>query len=121
VSVQKYPIFRLRVKNRGGFLLEGKKIRETYSGPLSMAIDMMVWNITKDKINERMAISTDDAWSVPGTARQPSPEKGMPDPSTDEIGKGRWLAGFQAQDEMLDEFMKKWIGDLPCMGSYRKT
>ena len=23
-------------------------------------------------------------------------------------GKGRWLAGFQAQDEMLDGFMKKY-------------
>ena len=83
-------------------------IRETYSGPLSMATDMMVWNITKDKITERMAVSTDEAWSVPGTAQQPPPEKGMPNPTTDEIEKGRWVAGFQAQDEMLDGFMKKY-------------
>jgi ribonuclease Z len=33
----------------------------------------MVWNVTKDKIVERMAFSTDDAWSVPGTAKQPPP------------------------------------------------
>jgi ribonuclease Z len=81
-------------------------IRETYDGPLSMATDMMVWNITKDTITERMAVSTDDAWSVPGTARQPPPEKGRPNPMSKAINSGRWRPGFEAQDDMLDEFMK---------------
>jgi len=45
-------------------------------GPLSMADDMMVWNLTRDGVTERMAVSTDDAWDVPGT------EKGLePDPT----------------------------------------
>jgi len=83
-------------------------IRATYDGPLSLATDMMVWNITRDKITERMAVSTDDAWSVPGTAKQPPPEKGMPNPTSDYIEKGRWLPGFKAQDEMLDRHMKKY-------------
>jgi ribonuclease Z len=83
-------------------------IRETYDGPLSMATDMMVWNITKDKIVERMAVSTDDAWSVPGTAKQPPPEKGQPNPTSEFIEQGRWVEGFQAQDEMLDLYMKKY-------------
>ncbi len=30
-------------------------IRQTYDGPVSMATDMMVWNITKGKITGRMA------------------------------------------------------------------
>jgi len=83
-------------------------IRSTYDGPLSMATDMMVWNITKDSITERMAVSTDEAWSVPGTARQPPPEKGRPNPMTDDIKKGRWVPGFKAQDEMLDEHMERY-------------
>jgi ribonuclease Z len=83
-------------------------IRETYSGPLSMATDMMVWNITPDSITERMAVSTDDAWSVPGTARQPPPERGRPNPSSEFTEQGRWLPGFKAQDRMLDEHMKKY-------------
>ena len=83
-------------------------IRETYDGPLSMAEDMMVWNITKDKITERMAVSTDNAWSVPGTARQPPPEKGRPNPSSEFTEKGRWVPGFKAQDAMLDRHMKKY-------------
>jgi ribonuclease Z len=83
-------------------------IRATYDGPLSMAIDMMVWNITKESITERMAISPDDAWSVPGTARQPPPERGRPNPSTPFIENGRWVPGFRAQDPALDAFMKKY-------------
>ena len=82
-------------------------IRETYDGPLSMATDMMVWNVTKERITERMAVSTDDAWSVPGTARQPPPEKGRPNPMSTAINNGRWRPGFEAQDEMLDAFMKE--------------
>jgi ribonuclease Z len=73
-----------------------------------MATDMMVWNITPDSITERMAVSTDDAWSVPGTARQPPPERGRPNPSSEFTEQGRWLPGFKAQDRMLDEHMKKY-------------
>ena len=82
-------------------------IRETYDGPLSLATDMMVWNVTKNRITERMAVSTDEAWSVPGTARQPPPGKGQPNPISDFIDSGRWVEGFKAQDKMLDEYMKK--------------
>ena len=41
-------------------------VRQTYDGPLSMADDMMVWNVTRDGIRERMAVSPDDAWDVAG-------------------------------------------------------
>jgi ribonuclease Z len=55
-----------------------------------------------------MAVSTGDAWSVPGDARQPPPEKGGPNPMSDEMEKGRWVPAFKAQDRMLDEHMKKY-------------
>jgi ribonuclease Z len=83
------------------------QIRETYGGPLSMATDMMVWNITKDKITERMAVSPDDAWAVPGEAVQPPPEKGQPSPYSQEILSGRWDVS-DVQDKMLDAFADKY-------------
>ncbi len=49
-------------------------IRETYDGPVSMADDMMVWNITRDEIMERMAVSPEDAWDVPGPNKAPPPD-----------------------------------------------
>ena len=77
-------------------------VRQTYSGPLSLAADNMVWNITKDKITERMAVVTPDANVVPGPSRQPPPEKGRPDPMSDFIKSGEWGPGFNAQNRMLD-------------------
>lgn len=83
-------------------------IRETYDGPLSVAEDMMVWNITKDKVVERMAVSPDRASGVPGTTRQPPPEKGRPSPMSDFIAGGEWAPGFNAQNDMLDKHAKKY-------------
>ena len=83
-------------------------IRETYDGPLSIATDMMVWNVTKDEISERMAVATKNAWPVPGTLRQPPPDRGQPDPMTDFIKSGEWGPGFNAQNEMLDEFSEEF-------------
>jgi ribonuclease Z len=83
-------------------------IRETYDGPLSIAEDMMVWNITKDKVVERMVVSTDRASGVPGPTRQPPPEAGRPDPMSDFIKAGEWAPGFNAQNNMLDEHAKKF-------------
>lgn len=56
---------------------EGKRygiydgVRSIYDGPLSLATDNMVWNISKDKITERMEVSPEDAWSVPGATPPP--------------------------------------------------
>ena len=83
-------------------------IRSTYDGPLSIATDMMVWNITKDGVTERMAVSPDRALGVPGPTRQPPPEKGRPSPMSEFIASGEWGPGFNAQNEMLDDFRDKY-------------
>ena len=84
------------------------RIRQTYDGPLSVATDMMVWNITRDRIVERMAVSPDRASGVPGPTRQPPPEKGVPDPMSDFIKGGEWGPGFNAQNDLLDAHSKKY-------------
>ena len=82
-------------------------IRQTYSGPLSMAKDNMVWNITKSDIKVRMAVSPDKAWAVAGPNRPPKPPaRGtVPDPMTDAIKAGRWNVD-DAQGPMIDAFKK---------------
>ena len=84
-------------------------IRETYDGPLSMATDLMVWNITKDKITERMAVATHQAWAVPGDAAPPPRDPSRKSEYTQFILDGRWDEGAQPpQKRMLDEFMEKY-------------
>ncbi|MEK6239192.1 MAG: hypothetical protein N2C14_31120, partial [Planctomycetales bacterium] len=81
-------------------------IRESYDGPLSMADDMRVWNITKDKVVERMAVSPDAAWDVPGPGKPLAPDPTRKSEYTEFILKGR----FDTSDvdrRWLEEFMKK--------------
>jgi ribonuclease Z len=52
-----------------------KRIRTTYDGPLSLSVDYMVWNITKDNIRTRMAIYDEDVWPP-----MPSEKPQLPDP-----------------------------------------
>ena len=42
-----------------------ERIKKTYDGPLSLAEDFMVWNVTKDEIRERMAVVEEATWSPP--------------------------------------------------------
>jgi ribonuclease Z len=83
-------------------------IRETYDGPLSMATDNMVWNVTPDGITERMAVITEEAWSVPGPTRQGPPEKGRREVFSDFTNAGYWLPAYKAQNEAMDKHMEKY-------------
>ena len=44
-----------------------RDIRRTYDGPLALAIDYMVFNVTKDDIKVRMAAVEEDIWPQPST------------------------------------------------------
>jgi ribonuclease Z len=52
------------------------RIRKTYDGPLSLAEDFMVWNVTKDDIRVRMAVTEERTWAPPlaRPAMAPKPE-----------------------------------------------
>ena len=40
-------------------------IRQTYDGPLDLARDFMVWNVTKDEIRTRMAVPNHESFAAP--------------------------------------------------------
>jgi ribonuclease Z len=44
-----------------------RDIRRTYGGPLALAIDYMVFNVTKEDIKVRMAAVDEDIWPQPST------------------------------------------------------
>jgi len=51
-----------------------ERILKTYDGPLSLAKDYMVWNVTKDEIKVRMAAIDHETWNPPA-AYPPEPVK----------------------------------------------
>ncbi len=46
-----------------------ERIRSVYDGPLSLADDFMVWNVTKDDITVRMAVTEERTWAPPAGLR----------------------------------------------------
>ena len=87
-------------------ILEG--VRTTYDGPLTLATDNMVWNITRDAVVVRGIVSPDQAWSVNGPNRPPKPPApgSVADPMTDFIKSGRWEPAQKAQADMVNSFRK---------------
>jgi ribonuclease Z len=53
-----------------------ERIRKTYDGPLSLAEDFMVWNITKDDIRVRMAVVDENTWAPPLATPANPPDMG---------------------------------------------
>ena len=82
-------------------------VRETYDGPLTMAEDMLVWNITKKGTEVRNIVSPDEAWSVRGPTAPPPPDRTVPDQLTKEMLDGRWNVD-DVQKDMIQEFKKKY-------------
>ena len=82
-------------------------IRETYDGPLTLAEDNLVWNITKDKITLRKVVSDDDAWAVPGPNKPQKPDHTVPDQLSKEMHAGEWDISEVTAD-MLKGFKKKY-------------
>ena len=82
-------------------------VRETYDGPLTMAEDNLVWNITKDDIKVRNIVSPDDAWGVTGPNKPQKPDHTIPDQLTKWSLKHRWNVD-DVQQDMINEFKKKY-------------
>ena len=82
-------------------------IRETYNGPLTLAEDNLVWNITKDDITVRAIVSPEDAWSVIGPNTPPPPDRTVPDQLSKWSLEHRWdISDVSA--EMIKEFNEKY-------------
>lgn len=62
------------------------EVRKTYDGPLSMAVDYMVWNVTKDDIRVRMTLVDEDVWP------QPSITEKLPANPKDRIGFSTYIS-----------------------------
>ncbi len=65
------------------------RIRTTYDGPLSLAEDFMVWNVTKEEIRVRMAIVNEEVWPPPATEKPVKPDPSRRIPYSKQIAGGK--------------------------------
>jgi ribonuclease Z len=103
------------------------RIRTTYDGPLSLAEDFMVWNITKDDIRVRMAVVDEATWAPPltGAAQPPggdsdkqkfSKDAGVPVEAlgnSDFISEGRWGEVDEALRGVYEEASEAFGQEFP--------
>jgi len=66
-----------------------EEIRQTYDGPLALAVDYMVFNVTKDAHSVRMAAIDEDIWPQPATIAKLPPDVSIVIPFTEFLNKGR--------------------------------
>lgn len=95
------------------------RIRTTYDGPLSLAEDFMVWNITKDEIRVRMAVVDEHTWAPPLASKPALPQKDDTEKYSKEmnldmksmgysdfIKEGKWAAVDEANRGIYEEASK---------------
>jgi ribonuclease Z len=77
------------------------RIRTTYDGPLSLAEDFMVWNITKADIRVRMAVVEEHTWAPPLASEAKAPG-GDPDREQYSKDSGVPVEALQYSDFILE-------------------
>ncbi len=87
-------------------------VRKTYNGPLALATDYMVFNVTKEDIRVRMAAIDEDIWPQPAT--QPK----LPPDFSQRIGFSEFIIGgrvpFQdVVEQIFDEINDKYGVNVP--------
>jgi ribonuclease Z len=79
-----------------------KEVRSTYDGPFELAVDYMVFNVTKDSIRTRMAAYDEDIWPLPSVTKKESA-----DPK-DRIGFSDYITdGRVVFEDVIDDYYKE--------------
>ena len=79
-----------------------KEIRSTYDGPVALAVDYMVFNVTKDEIRVRMSAIDEDIWPLPSVTKKLSA-----DPK-DRVGFSDYLInGRVVYKDVVDAYYKE--------------
>ena len=84
-----------------------ERVRKTYDGPLSLAVDYMVWNVTKEDIKVRMAAKDEEVWPSPAVKKKIAPDFSSAVPMSKFTLSGR-KAYPEVVKPIYDEINKKY-------------
>ena len=89
-----------------------EEVRQTYYGPLSLAVDYMVYNVTKEDIRIRMSAIDEDIWPEPATRAKLPPDASLQIGFTDYIKGGR-VNYSEVVKEYFDKINKEYETNIP--------
>jgi ribonuclease Z len=89
-----------------------EQVRSTYDGPLALAVDYMVFNVTKKNIKVRMAVIDEDIWP------QPAVGKKLPPDASKRIGFSKFITSGRVPykdvvDKIYSDINKKFGTNIP--------
>jgi len=84
-----------------------KRARKTYDGPLALALDYMVFNVTKDDIRVRMSAVDDEVWPSPPLKKKIAPDTSKAVPFSDFTRSGA-LGLPEVVGPIFDEINEKY-------------
>jgi len=79
-------------------------IRETYDGPLDLAQDFMVWNVTKDEIRTRMAVPNEEGFPAPVQRQKQPPDSAAEFPFSEFSLESMDIDSAIATNKMIEAF-----------------
>ena len=89
-----------------------EEVRQTYYGPLSLAVDYMVYNVTKEDIRIRMSAIDEDIWPEPATQAKLPPDASLQIGFTDYVNGGR-VNYSEVVKEYFDKINKEYETNIP--------
>jgi ribonuclease Z len=87
------------------------RVRKTYDGPLDLAVDYMVWNVTKDEFRVRMSAIDEEIWPSPPLKKKIAPDTGSAIAFSDFTKSGA-LAFPEVTGPIFDEINEKYGTDV---------
>ena len=87
-------------------------IRTTYDGPLALASDYMVFNVTKDDIRVRMSATDEDIWPLPSVTEKLSADPSQKIGFSDYIAEGR-VPYKEVVDKVYADINEQYGTDIP--------
>lgn len=81
-------------------------VRRYYKGPLTMATDLLVWNITKQDVRVRRVVVNEDAWPAKPLSPPSQPDAKLRTPFTPFVDQGR-LDLSKELAPLIDQFKKE--------------
>ncbi len=96
-----------------------RDIRKIYDGPLALAVDYMVFNVTKDDIKVRMAAIDEDIFPPPPTQTALPPDRSLQIGFSKEINDGRvWYPEILEEiwDDINNRYGSKGAPPIPVKG-----
>jgi len=89
-------------------------IRTTYDGPLALAVDYMVFNVTEgEDVRVRMAVRDEDIWPQPAVQGKETPDPTMKVGFSDYIYGGR-VNFKEIVDKIYSDINEKYDTDIPA-------